>query len=140
MEITLREKCPNTDFFLVRIFLYSEWNVFSHKTYLWSPTTEQQPIENTLTYQKPVSSKRFCNVFCMNSILADIRLLCTALLFFYRSDEIGFYQTAKVFLAFIKTIIEITYVPLNIGWLTNFCMLKELRNYNQKWFLCPPKK
>ena len=24
-KFTLREKCPNTEFFLVRIFLYSDW-------------------------------------------------------------------------------------------------------------------
>ena len=43
MEITLREKCSNTDFFLVRIFLYSEWiqeNTDQKKLRIWTLFTQ----------------------------------------------------------------------------------------------------
>ena len=36
---TLREKCPNTEFFLVRIFLYSDWiqeNMDQKKLRIWT--------------------------------------------------------------------------------------------------------
>ena len=40
MHLALREKCPNTEFFLVRIFLYSDWiqeNTDQAMLRIWTP-------------------------------------------------------------------------------------------------------
>ena len=42
-HLTLREKCPNTDLFLTRIFLYSDWtveNTDQKKLRIWAPFTQ----------------------------------------------------------------------------------------------------
>ena len=48
VSITLREKCPNTEFFLVRIFLYSDWIWrFTEQICVFSPNTTKYGPEKT---------------------------------------------------------------------------------------------
>ena len=49
---TLREKCPNTEFFLVRVSPYSEW-IWKDTEYLsvFSPNAEKHRLEKTLFMQ-----------------------------------------------------------------------------------------
>ena len=69
---TLRKKCPNAEFFLVRIFLYSDWrkkNTDQKKHRIWRPSTQWKDKiiteelkwlhENLLLFQ---SIKLACNV------------------------------------------------------------------------------
>ena len=61
MEI-YREKCPNMEFFLVRIFLYSEISLFSPNTGIYEP--EKIPYLDTF---HAVFLWRFINgfIFCL---------------------------------------------------------------------------
>ena len=47
-HIALSEKCPNTELFLVRIFLYSDWiRRCTEKTFVFSPNTGKYAPEKT---------------------------------------------------------------------------------------------
>ena len=52
VHVSLREKCPNTEFFLIRICLYSAWirvNTDQKKLLIWTRFTQCQcPIRHTL--------------------------------------------------------------------------------------------
>ena len=48
LSLALREKCPNTEFFLVRIFLYLDWiRRFTEKISVFSPNTGKYVPEKT---------------------------------------------------------------------------------------------
>ena len=60
----LREKCPNTEFFLVRIFLYSEWileNTDQTKLRIWTLFTQCKKILLFLFYNFSCSCLQ-CNI------------------------------------------------------------------------------
>ena len=71
--VTLREKCPNTEFFLARIFLYSDW--IRRFTEMFSPSTgkcgpEKAPyvdtfhvmwLVNSVNISKKESFANWCN-------------------------------------------------------------------------------
>ena len=50
MESSLREKCPNTEFFLVRIFLYSDWlqEIRANKKFVFGHFSRRAPIKITI--------------------------------------------------------------------------------------------
>ena len=69
LNVSLREKCPNTTFFLVRIILYLDWiSVFTPNTGKYGP--EKTPYLGTFTqclsnyYQKQLPE-----VFCKKRVL-----------------------------------------------------------------------
>ena len=66
---SLREKCPNTEFFLVRIFLYSDWiqeNTDQKKLHIWTLFAQWKEIkeitylkEKEITYLKEINLSLF---------------------------------------------------------------------------------
>ena len=67
-NISLREKCPNTEFFLVRIFLYSDWiRKFMSKSW-YSVRIQENVDQNTLRVCPSFS--QFYNLFTQSFLLS----------------------------------------------------------------------
>ena len=58
---SLREKCPNTEFYLVLIFLYSDWiqeNTDQKKLHIWTLFAQWKEIKE-ITYLKEINLSPF---------------------------------------------------------------------------------
>ena len=91
MKSSLREKCPNTEFFLVRIFLYSDWlqEIRANKKFVFGHFSRRAPIKITIFLyssgiaQGPNMTRSYlrcvcvCVCMCVN-ILPTWRLLLSA--------------------------------------------------------------
>ena len=89
-EVTQRKKCPNTEFFLVHIFMYLDWiwiftpsiSVFSPNIWKYGP--EKTPYLNTFhaVFSLVSSNTRifFCNVTCLTIGLLKWGWFCFSVL------------------------------------------------------------
>ena len=97
--LPLHEKCPNTESFPVRIFLYSEWiqeNTDQKKFRIWTLSTQcTSAWLSWLTFQLRGTTNEFCNEFTNEALLlADsyykfLRCYKTLKKFFSKNSFLG---------------------------------------------------
>ena len=80
LKLPLRGKCPNTDFFLARIFLYSvriQENTDQKKLRIWTLFTQCLEDFNFATRNKDLAGKNILNVLKLHLFWGEFQTQCS---------------------------------------------------------------